>query len=52
MIGRPLAVREMRQVVDHLSELDAPWNCPHGRPTMRHLAVLPPTPLDALGTPM
>jgi hypothetical protein len=28
------------QVLCHLAELDAPWNCPHGRPTMRHLADL------------
>lgn len=21
-------------------EIDQPWNCPHGRPTMRHLADL------------
>jgi DNA mismatch repair protein PMS2 len=30
----------MERVLRHLSELKAPWNCPHGRPTMRHLADL------------
>ena len=40
MIGRPLNKKEMRRIVDHLAELDAPWNCPHGRPTMRHLTVV------------
>ncbi|QLL31407.1 hypothetical protein HG536_0B02700 [Torulaspora globosa] len=37
MIGKPLAKATMTKVVRHLSELDKPWNCPHGRPTMRHL---------------
>jgi len=30
----------MEKVVRHMGELDKPWNCPHGRPTMRHLFSL------------
>lgn len=41
MIGDALSKREMQRVVCHLADLDSPWNCPHGRPTMRHLAYLP-----------
>ena len=41
MIGKTLDRRSMRKTLDHLADLDSPWNCPHGRPTMRHLAVLP-----------
>ncbi|KAI8471868.1 MAG: hypothetical protein J3K34DRAFT_520228 [Monoraphidium minutum] len=41
MIGRALDAPLMRRILGRLAELDAPWNCPHGRPTMRHLAVLP-----------
>ncbi|CAM6050570.1 unnamed protein product [Sphagnum compactum] len=40
MIGDALSQKQMEQVLCHLAELDAPWNCPHGRPTMRHLADL------------
>jgi len=40
MIGRALDTQQMERVLQHLSELRAPWNCPHGRPTMRHLADL------------
>ena len=40
MIGRALDRRRMRGVLDNLAKLRAPWNCPHGRPTMRHLADL------------
>ncbi|AGO14214.1 AaceriAER421Wp [[Ashbya] aceris (nom. inval.)] len=40
MIGKPLTRRTMTEVVRNLSELDKPWNCPHGRPTMRHLMEL------------
>ncbi|KAK7606294.1 hypothetical protein BKA81DRAFT_382593 [Phyllosticta paracitricarpa] len=40
MIGRYLTTRQMRKVVDAMGEIDKPWNCPHGRPTMRHLAGL------------
>lgn len=28
------------QIVEHLADLESPWNCPHGRPTMRHLVDL------------
>jgi DNA mismatch repair protein PMS2 len=41
MIGTPLPGQQQRRILGRLAELDAPWNCPHGRPTMRHLAVLP-----------
>ncbi|KAJ2705581.1 ATP-binding mismatch repair protein, partial [Coemansia spiralis] len=41
MIGDALSLAQMRTVVHHLSELDHPWNCPHGRPTMRHLYRIP-----------
>lgn len=37
MIGKPLALTTMRRVLTNLSTLNRPWNCPHGRPTMRHL---------------
>lgn len=30
----------IRQVVSHLAELEAPWTCPHGRPTIRHVVDL------------
>lgn len=37
MIGDSLNMSEMRRIITHLNEIDKPWNCPHGRPTMRHL---------------
>lgn len=40
MIGKPLTHSTMKRVVHNLSGLDKPWNCPHGRPTMRHLMEL------------
>ncbi|CAI5437608.1 unnamed protein product [Caenorhabditis angaria] len=40
MIGKALDDREMRKVVRNLAKLDQPWNCPHGRPTIRHLKKL------------
>ncbi|KAL3233715.1 DNA mismatch repair protein PMS1 [Nakaseomyces bracarensis] len=40
MVGKPLNKRTMLRVVQNLSTLDKPWNCPHGRPTMRHLMEL------------
>jgi len=40
MIGKTLTKPQMGKLVSHLGELDKPWNCPHGRPTMRHLCGL------------
>lgn len=37
MIGKALRVGEMEKVLTNLSTLEQPFNCPHGRPTMRHL---------------
>ncbi|KAM3843346.1 mismatch repair endonuclease PMS2-like [Diretmus argenteus] len=40
MIGTALSVSEMKKLLVHMGEIEHPWNCPHGRPTMRHLANL------------
>ncbi|KAJ4482401.1 DNA mismatch repair protein [Lentinula aciculospora] len=37
MIGMPLTKSQMSTVVTHMGTMNQPWNCPHGRPTMRHL---------------
>nr|XP_044999278.1 mismatch repair endonuclease PMS2 isoform X2 [Jaculus jaculus] len=40
MIGTALNISEMKKLVTHMGEMEHPWNCPHGRPTMRHIANL------------
>ena len=40
MIGKTLTSKQMERLVRHMGEIDKPWNCPHGRPTMRHLVGL------------
>ncbi|KAG4028896.1 hypothetical protein MFRU_018g00080 [Monilinia fructicola] len=40
MIGKTLTRTQMERVVRHMGEIEQPWNCPHGRPTMRHLCGL------------
>ncbi|KAI9672516.1 MAG: hypothetical protein M1817_003282 [Caeruleum heppii] len=40
MIGRVLTPAQMARVTAHMGALEKPWNCPHGRPTMRHLLGL------------
>jgi DNA mismatch repair protein PMS2 len=40
MIGKALSHRQMEKVVRHMGDMEKPWNCPHGRPTMRHLCGL------------
>ncbi|KAH9481881.1 DNA mismatch repair protein PMS1 [Psilocybe cubensis] len=38
MVGMPLNHHQMTSVIRHMGTMDQPWNCPHGRPTMRHLS--------------
>lgn len=40
MIGKTLNKSQMSKLVGHMGEIEKPWNCPHGRPTMRHLCGL------------
>ncbi|CAF1271135.1 unnamed protein product [Rotaria sordida] len=40
MIGTDLTRKQMINVVRHLGQLAKPWNCPHGRPTIRHVSNL------------
>ena len=39
MIGTALPLPRARAIVRALASLTFPWNCPHGRPTMRHLTT-------------
>ena len=40
MIGTTLSLIQMNKIVTNLSTIEQPWNCPHGRPTLRHLCNL------------
>jgi DNA mismatch repair protein PMS2 len=42
MIGTALSQREMESVVQKLADVDQPFTCAHGRPTMRHVGNLLP----------
>lgn len=42
MIGDTLDRKQMARVVANLSTLQSPWNCPHGRPTLRFLGQVTP----------
>jgi len=48
MIGTAINKHTMRTVLDHMSGLEHPWNCPHGRPTMRHLFSLESNPTQTV----
>ncbi len=37
MIGTALTQASMQNIVQRMADMKAPWSCPHGRPTMRHL---------------
>ena len=40
MIGTALSTPQMRKIVGQMKEVLHPWQCPHGRPTMRHMVDL------------
>lgn len=40
MIGTALNTSEMQRLLTQMSQMQNPWNCPHGRPTIRHLLSL------------
>ena len=48
MVGTALNQAQMKKVVCHMGEIEHPWNCPHGRPTMRHLINLNMPPASQL----
>ncbi|KXN71544.1 mismatch repair endonuclease PMS2-like protein [Conidiobolus coronatus NRRL 28638] len=37
MIGDALDHYSMTKIVKNMGQIQFPWNCPHGRPTIRHL---------------
>lgn len=42
MIGRALSSTEMQRIIAHLGEMDHPFTCAHGRPTMQHVSNIGP----------
>ncbi len=40
MVGDALAPAQMRRLLRRMAAAEHPWNCPHGRPTMRHMVSL------------
>ncbi|KAH9977464.1 hypothetical protein BJV74DRAFT_781094 [Russula compacta] len=38
MVGAALNAKQMTTIIRHMGKIEQPWNCPHGRPTMRHLS--------------
>ncbi|XP_076235693.1 mismatch repair endonuclease PMS2 [Calliopsis andreniformis] len=40
MIGTALNNNEMQKLVKQMTQMENPWSCPHGRPTIRHLLSL------------
>lgn len=40
MIGTVLNNNEMQKLVMQMAQMENPWSCPHGRPTIRHLLSL------------
>ena len=39
-LGTALKATQMAQIIKNMQLMEQPWNCPHGRPTLRHLINL------------
>ena len=48
MVATALNQGQMKKVICHMGEIEHPWNCPYGRPTMRHLINLNTLPASQL----
>jgi len=46
MIGEALSEKQMDELIKKLHEVDEPWTCAHGRPTIRHIKDLVDTMID------
>ncbi|KAG9306232.1 hypothetical protein G9A89_016136 [Geosiphon pyriformis] len=51
MIGDSLTRQQMQKIVKNMGQIEQPWNCPHGRPSMRHLFDLSQIKSDQRYTP-
>ena len=40
MIGTSLSKGQMKQIILQMGQIDKPWHCPHGRPTIKYLSSL------------
>ena len=40
MIGTPLSHKQMDDIAKSMVDVEQPWNCPHGRPTIKHVSEL------------
>ena len=47
-VGASLNQTQKKEVACHIGKIEHPWNCPHGRPTMRHLINLNMLPVPHL----
>ncbi|KAF9788005.1 hypothetical protein BJ322DRAFT_1002088 [Thelephora terrestris] len=50
MIGDSLNRQQMIKILQNMSTIEQPWNCPHGRPTMRHLCDISAVPQRPVNT--
>lgn len=40
MFGEAIPEQKMQEIIMNMGRIDQPWNCPHGRPTIRHICTI------------